>query len=130
MGAQNTTTVNFGAFPGKSDADVVITGQAGILAGSLVEAWIYPAATADHTVGEHLVEQLVCKAHSVVAGVGFTITVMHVNPLTEPYMSGGNGQSGPNSTLLTSRSIGNAGLDRGGQGTFSYGLWTVAWVWN
>ena len=49
MGAQGSTTLTFGAFPGGSDASVTVTGQAGILAGSLVEAWILPAATADHT---------------------------------------------------------------------------------
>lgn len=128
MGAQNTTTVDFGAFPGKSDADVVITGQTGILAGSLVEAWIYPSATADHTVGEHIFETLGCRAHSVVAGVGFTITVFNTNTLVERLSSGGAGQRG--ATLLTSRSIGFAAPERGGGGTLIYGQWTIAWVWN
>jgi len=128
LGAQNTAVVNFGAFPGASDADVVITGQAGILAGSLVEAWIYPSATADHTVGEHLVETLGCKAHTVVAGVGFTITVFNTNNLVEPLESGGAGHR--EATLLAGRSIGFAAPERGGRGTLIYGQWTIAWVWN
>jgi hypothetical protein len=35
MGAQGQTTIDFGAFPGKSDASVAVTGQAAIVAGSL-----------------------------------------------------------------------------------------------
>jgi hypothetical protein len=129
MGAQGFTTVDFGAFPGKSDATVTITGQAGILAGSLVEAWIRPVATADHTAGEHVVETLKAVAHSIVVGVGFDITVMNTSQLNEPLESSGAGQRG-NIPLLASRSIGYAVPDRGGEGTRIYGLWTVAWVWN
>ncbi len=42
MGATGKTTIDFGAFPGKSDTSVAITGQAAIIAGSLVEALIRP----------------------------------------------------------------------------------------
>jgi hypothetical protein len=73
MGAQGTTTIDFGAFPGKSDASVAVTGQAGIVAGSLVEAWIRPVATADHTDTEHMVETIKVFAADIVAGTGFTI---------------------------------------------------------
>jgi hypothetical protein len=71
---QGTTTLDFGAFPGKTDASITVTGQALILAGSLVEAWVFPAATSDHSVDEHIVEQLQVVANTVVAGTGFTIT--------------------------------------------------------
>jgi len=47
--AQGTTTVDFGAFPGKTDATATVSGQAGITGTSLVEAWIFPTATADHS---------------------------------------------------------------------------------
>lgn len=70
---QGTTTINFGAFPGKTDAFVIITGQASILAGSLVEAWVLPADTADHSADEHWVDKPVITACAVVAGVGFSI---------------------------------------------------------
>lgn len=73
MGAQGTTTIDFGAYPGKSDATVAVTGQAGIVSGSLVEAWIRPEATADHGVDEHRVEELEIRADTIVAGTGFTI---------------------------------------------------------
>ena len=73
MGAQGQTTINFGAFPGAPDASVVITGQSGIVAGSLVEAWIQPIATTDHSVAEHYVDPPIILAAEIVAGTGFTV---------------------------------------------------------
>lgn len=74
MGAQGTTTINFGALPGTQEASVAVTGQTSILSGSLVEAWIFPVATADHTVAEHYVDPPPSIiAGEVVAGTGFTI---------------------------------------------------------
>ena len=73
MGASGTTTVDFGAFPGKTDTTLAITGQAAIVAGSLVGAWIRPVATADHSADEHRVENLLVVADTIVAGTGFTI---------------------------------------------------------
>lgn len=78
MGAQGTTTVDFGSFPGKSDTSVAVTGQGTILSGSLVEAWILPATTADHSVDEHLVETIQVIAGNVVASTGFTIYAKNV----------------------------------------------------
>ena len=100
MGATGTISVDFGAFPGKSDASVAVTGQAGIVAGSLVEAWIFPVATADHSVDEHIVEELEVVAGNIVAATGFTIYGTH-KPSTSH-----------------------------GADTRLYGAWTVAWVWN
>lgn len=73
MSAQGLATLDFGAFPGKSDASVDVTGQASILSGSLVEAWILPADTADHSADEHMVEDMKVFAGSIVAGNKFTI---------------------------------------------------------
>lgn len=102
MGASGFTTVNFGAFPGKSDAVVTITGQAGIVSGSLAEAWLRPVATADHSADEHMVETLKVVANNIVAATGFDISGFNTNQINEP----------------------------NGLGTLVYGLWTVAWVWN
>jgi hypothetical protein len=71
--ATGTANLDFGAFPGKSDTSVAVTGQAAIASGSLVEAWIRPVATADHSADEHLVETLKVSAGNIVAGTGFTI---------------------------------------------------------
>lgn len=112
---KGTATIDFGAFPGKSDASVAVTGQTGIVAGSLVDAWIRPAATADHTADEHLVETLSIFAGNIIAGTGFTIYGLNNNTLFE-YPFGAR-----------------EGLSRGGQvgrGTRIYGQWTIAWVWD
>lgn len=128
MGAQGTTTIDFGAFPGKSDASVDVTGQAAIVSGSLVEAWLRPVATADHTADEHLAETIKVMAGNIVAGTGFTIYALNTSQLNEPLgpikgVSGtlaGQSTSPPTHLLPT----------RGGTGTRIYGQWTIAWVWN
>jgi hypothetical protein len=59
MGAQGTATLSFGAFPGKTDTFVAVTGQTGFVAAtSLCEAWAY-GSTADHSSDEHWVENLI-----------------------------------------------------------------------
>ena len=86
MGAQGTVTLDFGAFPGKSDASVAVTGQAAIVGTSLAEAWIVPAATVDHTADEHMVEPIQVYVRDVVAGTGFTIHAFYRGlGDTEPY---------------------------------------------
>jgi hypothetical protein len=111
-----TATIDFGAFPGKSDASLAITGQASIVSGSLVEAWIRPEATADHSADEHMVETIKVFAGNIVAGTGFTIYAFNTNqinesPLGATYLTGSiNGKIGDAPTI--------------------YGTWKVAWVWN
>lgn len=69
-----TTTVNFGAYPGSTDASVAVTGQASIVDGSVVKAWRRIVATADHSADEHWVEEdLDVYAGNIVAATGFTI---------------------------------------------------------
>lgn len=68
-----TTTLDFGAFPGGTDTSAAVTGQAAIVSGSLVEAWLRPVATADHNADEHWVEEMDLMAGNIVAGTGFTI---------------------------------------------------------
>lgn len=103
-GAQGTATLDFGAFPGKSDASIAVTGQGSIVAGSLVEAWLRPVATADHTADEHMVETLKVVAGDIVNATGFTIYGFNQSQLNE---------SGA-----------------GDKGTRLWGLWTIAWAWN
>lgn len=102
MAGSGTTTVDFGAFPGKSDTSADVTGQTSIIAGSLVGAWIRPVATADHTADEHWVETIEVVAGNIVAGTGFTIYARNTNQINEPT----------------------------GKGTRLYGLFTVAWAWS
>ena len=129
MGAQGTATIDFGAFPGASDTSVTVTGQASILAGSLVEAWIFPADTADHSADEHMVEQIRVFAGNVVAGVGFTIYAFNANQINEPleYIGGTNNRTLAG-RLTNSQSFQSP--TKGGMGTLIYGQWNIGWVWN
>jgi hypothetical protein len=111
MGASGTTTLNFGAFPGASDTSVAVTGQASIIAGSLVEAWISPAAdTADHSVDEQRVEQIKVNAGNIVAGTGFTIYGFSLCDTPEPVTARSR------VSMLAEPRI--------------YGQFNVNWVWN
>lgn len=88
MGAQGTANLDFGAFPGASDASVAVTGQTGIVGSSLVEAWLFPTATADHSADEHIVEPLEVYAGNIVAGTGFTIYGINRTPLGDTLIYG------------------------------------------
>ena len=133
MSSQGTVTLDFGAFPGASDASVTVTGQTGILSGSLVEAWLFPADTVDHLSDEHWVESIQVRAGNVVAGVGFTIYGWNTNNLFEPSPTPQD-----NLTTVAGSARGGAGntpndtppLTGTGAATRLYGKWNVAWVWN
>lgn len=72
MAASGTTTLDFGSTPNQLSS-VAVTGQTGILVGSLVEAWLLPIATANKTVEDQIAEPLRLVAGNIVPGVGFTI---------------------------------------------------------
>jgi len=72
MGAQGIALLDFGT-AGAPDAAVAVTGQSGIAGSSLVEAWLLPSPTADHSADEHLIEGMDVIAGAIVAGTGFTI---------------------------------------------------------
>lgn len=112
--ATGTAILDFGAFPGKSDASVAVTGQTGIVSGSLVEAWIRPVATADHSADEHMLETIKVFAANIVAGTGFTIYGFNTSQINE---STGEEPGGWMARYS------------GGAGTRIYGQWQVAWVW-
>lgn len=73
MSGTGQITVNFGAR--ETSVQVNITGQTAILAGSLCEAWLFPALTASNQPDNHWFDDLQVTAGNVVAGTGFTITV-------------------------------------------------------
>ncbi len=82
MGAIGSTTVNFGSFPGSTQASVSVTGQSGILTSSHVEAFIDAsiAATADHSSDEHIASPIQVYCSSISTGSGFTITAISRDP--------------------------------------------------
>lgn len=128
-GGWGTATLDFGAFPGGSDASVAVTGQSAMVAGSVVEAWLRPTTTADHTADEHLVETLLVMAGNIIAGTGFTIYGRNTSQLNEPLtpslgvMNGfGIAAAGPAQNPMQQQY-------KGGIGTRLYGAWSVAWRW-
>lgn len=122
-----TTTIDFGAFPGASDASVTVTGQTGILAGSIVQAWIRPVDTADHSADEHMLETIKVFAGNIVAGTGFTIYAFNSNTLNEPSIEprmnrfSGTGQDAGPGKFKQSIEANKA--------TRIYGQFTIAWSW-
>ena len=75
MATQGHTTVDFGAFPGRTQARVSITGQAAIVTASDVDAWVRCEDSADHSAEEHGIEDFEAQAQSIVAATGFEIVV-------------------------------------------------------
>lgn len=124
VGTTGAAVLDFGGFPGASDASVAVTGQAGIVSGSTVEAWLRLEDTGDHSADEHLLETLKVTAGNIVAGVGFTVYGVNVNQVCEQ------------SALQLGRTVGpGAGVnavrpERGGGGTRIYGQWNVNWRWS
>jgi hypothetical protein len=135
--ATGTATLDFGAFPGASDASVAVTGQAAIVAGSLVEAWIRPVATADHTDTEHMVETLKVFAANIVAATGFTIYGFNTSEINEPDPPPLKPQFQQRHTSNTAVAWTAMPLDaaqgraevRDSRATRIYGTWTIAWAW-
>lgn len=73
MGNQANTTIDFGATMTGDTKVKTITGEAGILAASAVEAWLRCEDSADHTKDEHFIENIDIRAGNIVAGTGFDI---------------------------------------------------------
>jgi len=71
-GSAGLSVINFGTSP-KDIASVVVTGQSGITLSSYVAANLAAVATADHSIDEHVVEEMDVYAGNIVAGTGFTI---------------------------------------------------------
>ena len=108
-GFTGMTLLDFGPFPGVSDTVAIVLAPA-ILADSLVEAWIFPMDTADHSFHEHIVDPPEVIAGGVGAGFGFTIygtAKSSILSLSDP-----------------------AGVRRIDESPRVYGTWNVAWRWK
>jgi hypothetical protein len=125
-GSQSVTTIDFGAFPGSSDASLAITGQTGIDSASVVTAWLQPADTDDHTADEHRLETISVMAGNVIPGVGFTIYATNNSQRNEPLSKPAIDRFRSAATTV----YGYAGESVGGRGTMIYGKWSVAWKWS
>lgn len=69
-----SATLDFGSWPGSTDIkSVAVTGQGAITGGSVVEAYVFPTATTNHSADEHIIDPPRVIAGNIVAGTGFTI---------------------------------------------------------
>jgi hypothetical protein len=125
-GNSGVTTIDFGAFPGGSDATVTVTGQTGIVSGSVVQAWLVAQSTVDHTADEHRVETISVTCGNIVANTSFDIYATNTSQLNEPETDAGVSRSRSAAATV----YGYAGKSIGGLGTRIYGTWTVHWRWN
>ena len=112
MSAQGTAILDFGAFPGSAEATVDVAGQTGFVAGSLVEAFVYPVDTADHSADEHIIESLSVQAYYNVDG---TFTIRGWSNLA---------------CLGLQRTATQAPWGGQPDRNFLYGQFTIGWVWN
>jgi hypothetical protein len=129
VGAQGTTTIDFGAFPGAVEAQADVTGQTGLVSTSLIEAWVFPVTTADHSADEHLCERLrvmaVFKQNDQFTVRGFCDDSPAWRGINYPY---GRSTIGAPSTTASGASGGST--NENVQNQRLYGVWTIAWVWN
>lgn len=124
VGTSGTTTVDFGGWPGKCDTFVDITGQAGIVSGSVVEAWLSNLDSADHTADEHRIEPIKVRAAEITAGVGFRV-----------YATVDHNKNSPKTPMLYPERPGGASRapsvdSKSGKGRRAYGTWNIFWRWS
>lgn len=72
-------TIDFGAAPGATTARVTVSGQTGLLAGSVPKAWIMYKDSADNTADEHLAARIYVLAGNIV-GTSFDIVAISEQP--------------------------------------------------
>jgi hypothetical protein len=124
-GASGTATVNFGAFPGSQDASVFIP-EIGVTAGSVVQAWLIAADTADHNAEEHIVETITVIPGAPIASTGFVVYARNNSQLNEPLTLINPVQYKSIQTQIAGMST----PGYGGKATQIYGQWTIGWKWS
>ena len=123
VGTAGTAELNFGSWPGSAHATVAVA-DATSLGASRTEAWLLPAATADHTADEHLVENIRIIASAPTGGVGFTIHgFLPDRPGPAPLFTTQRNNAGGRSNVIPTpvSPFKRARL---------YGRWSVAWRWS
>ncbi len=70
-----TTEVDFGTHPGSTYVTVDVIGQTGITTSMKAFAVVAAEASADHSVDEHVLEDIKVTTGNIIDGVGFSIYV-------------------------------------------------------
>lgn len=71
LSAKGAAVLDFGT--GSKTAETVVTGVTGVEASSVILADMRLEATAEHPIDDLLIDPIQVSAHSIVAGVGFTL---------------------------------------------------------
>ena len=82
---QGIATIDFGSYPGTTEAYVAVTGQTSIQGTSKADAYIMADDTStDHTANDHRYVKLFAEftCGNIIAGTGFTIYAMASDRLT------------------------------------------------
>jgi len=119
MGAQGQVEIDFGAHPGAIEKEVdVATG--GVVATSLVEAWLHPDTTTDHSVDEHVavMDTLVVQGRYLSDG--------NIRILARPIQPKHDHLRNP---IRPATSTGTQNF-HGAERVKIHGKWVAAWVWN
>lgn len=79
-----TATIDFGAFPGYNEASIVVTGQTGIAANSLINLRVDSSdTTTDHTANDHIYFALLAALSTTISvNTSFTINARSLEKLT------------------------------------------------
>lgn len=127
MGAQGQVEVDFGAHPGAIEKEVDVA-TAGVVATSLVEAWLHPDTTTDHTVDEHIAMMDSLRVQGrYLSDNNIRVRVQPVDrQMDTAGVRGGVQESGINRVSQEDSSR----VQPGPQRVLAYGKWVVAWVWN
>ena len=124
MSTQGTAVLDFGAFPGSNVAYVDVA-TVGVVATSLIEAWIRPAASADHTDTDHVAAPMKVVAQYVSDG-NIRIYGINQNDVLPP-LELQRQQKDQRAPLAALRPKQNA--QRTPSPMF-VGQFNVSWVWN
>ena len=122
-----SSVIDFGS-AGASHVSLDVTGQAAILAGSLVYCWVKPEATVDHSADEHMVETIKVHASDVIAGTGFTLHAFNTSQTVSagiPDTAKLGRYSGTGAASGGGQAARNQPVNRGGEGTLLTGKWSV-----
>jgi hypothetical protein len=106
--------LDFGPFPGSSTATVSVIGGNAFNSSNVVDAWITPIATADHSADEHQIDPPLVSA--VISGSNIIIT---------GYPSGRDLAVPPGTPFGNTA---NSQMPIASQQLMPYGKWSVGWA--
>jgi hypothetical protein len=100
--------------------------ETGVTAGSVVQAWLIAADTADHNAEEHIIETITVIPGAPIAGTGFNVYARNNSQLNEPLTL----INPVKFKTIQTQIAGSSTPGYGGMATRIYGQWTIGWKWS